>query len=265
LIADAIGRITSLAKQADGASNKVHVLEVPGEPRKRWIVDPTGKREEVTLPPPTLKSTLLSVDQLDGYLSAAKAAKFNPSVWFNAKGVEVVLDDGPDNDRRHRAAIKFEVTREFAFLSSLVDKESPFDPKRLIRILKTTFLDAIGPDVREPLIDALSELRATTNSETRMSSARGRESIGTEVDSQITSDITRIPEQLILEIRPFQDRGLVGRYPVRVAIEVDPERVTFELIPARNDLDKATESALDAFEEVLTKTVKDVPIYFGTP
>jgi len=264
-LAEAIDKIKNLAVMAAGANNKVHLLEIPGEPRKRWLVSAEGEREEIILPSPTLSPSLLSVDQLATFLKSSTDGGFNPSVWFNGNGVEIVLDDGKDDSRRHRAKVAFRPTREFSFLTGLADDDKAFDPKRFVRVLRTTLRDCLAMDVRDRLIEALSSLRATSSSDTRVEMQRGRESIGTEVDSQITSDITKIPEQLTLDIRPINDRALIQTFPVRTALEIDPQRVTFTLIPSRNDLDKAIEGSLDSLAELLAKNVTGIPIFFGTP
>ena len=267
MLREAIQEIERLTERSVSAGAKLAIIDVPGMPRRRYIVDAEGKREELTLPEEPREHELGSVDQIASFVSrfAGDGFKFKPSVWFNAEGVEIVIDDGNGDDRRHRAKVEFGATEEFAQLQEWAESDRPMSAKEFIKLFKGGLQDTLDLESRKRLLTAVGVLKASTTESTQATNVRGRESLGREIDSEIHTNLDDIPEQIILKVRPFDDRSLMLSGNVRTQIDIDPRTLAFTLTPNKQDLEKVIELQLDALETQLTNELGSIPVHFGKP
>ena len=255
--------IQTTAQKADGANGKVKTVELPEPDGRYLIVKADGTHELVERQPPDRRHTLLHISEVGQFTKhAAETWNIGPSVWYDADTVTILIDDGPGDRRRHRAAVHLTHTEEFEFINSL-NREDWLTQKQLVAMLRIHLADCLGERGGETLRILRSiNFGATTSGHGNVE--HGRESLGRELESEIRSDLGEIPEVIPLAVRVYDDPSLPQRGAIRCALEIDAGRGVFQFIPMPADLREIQDEALDQIGALLESDV-DAPLFRGTP
>jgi hypothetical protein len=262
-LSEAITAISELSARAEGAKDKVQFLSVPGDPRAYAAVKPDGTHELCYPPHPPRDHTFRSVDQIIPFVQdATTRLPCSPSVWYSDKGIVILLEDHAlELDARPKATVPLSPSPEFVAL--LRECKSPQErlPKQFIHWVREYLIDSI-PHV-EDFLKLLRSIKVNTSESGHVRTGQGRESIGREVDAEVSSEIGQIPEQLVCEIRVFDDPSIKRRVPVRCILDVNPRTCELTCTPLATDLKEAADTELANIAELLSTL--DCPVYFGSP
>lgn len=258
--ADTLDLIQKTAVNASGAKDKIVVLPYPNDPLQRSVlVSPDGTFTEVEPGPAPRKVTLLSVDQVLGF---CESHRDNCSVWISPSRVEIVIDDSKESRRLERAVVPLDRTIANQTLQTFLDDETELDQKSFIRVLRLKLFDCLDKEGR----DAITVLRTINFSNSTTGHGvveKSRESLGREIEAEVRSDAGEIPDELLLNIRLYEDRALQRRFTIRCALEIDSRKATFSLCPLPGQLEDAVATQMQMISEMLVDSCDRV--FFGTP
>jgi hypothetical protein len=261
-LTEALRFISKQAETAAGATNKVSVVALPQEPPGTYgIVKADGTIEKVIAAPLPRAHRLMRVDQVpDFIIDARDRLSAKPTVWFHENGVVILLHDQADSRRESQVSVTFEKSPQFETLESCGDAWR--DPKQFSAWIRTELLDALrGAKGFTQLLKSLS-FRVEETGKSNLS--QGRESIGREVDAEISSEFGELPETVIFDVRVFSDPSLIRRQPIECALDVDPRKCLLKVQPLAGQLQTAIDEELGGIAELLKKNV-DCPVYHGRP
>lgn len=264
---DTIEHIGELAAKAAGAGNKVHVIQsLPGEPAGVYgIVTADGKFQRVVAAQGPRRHALHSIDQVVPLVEDVKARyKAACVVWYSATAVIVLIgDDKLDADLRPRATVPLAYSPEWAILLNELKTPQARDPKAFVQFVRTKLLDALVD--AERLIPYFRNLQSRVQQNTHARTGLGRESLGAEIDAEITSDEGDLPDYLVFSMPVFNDVALQTKTSVRCALDVDPRSMAIRLDPIESDLVTGLQNQVTSIGNIFTTTLKNVPVFFGSP
>lgn len=262
MIAEALNVIQDSARLAAGAVNKVAVVTLPQEPKKYAVVKADGTVEFRDVAPADRKHCLGEIGEVAGFVKfAEESLKGKPSVWYAPDGVIVVVADAPDSHRADRAVAPLIGTQTYATLLAVGAKW--LAQKDFVRLLRVTLADA-ATDSSQQLLKAARVISFSATSGGKALAEHGRQSLGRDIEEQVTSEVGDIPEEVEFNVRLFTDPGLTRRFPVRCAVDINAKDATFNLCPLAEQLDDALSQQLELIGEQLRGEVA-CPVFRGKP
>lgn len=261
-LTEALKFISKQAEVAASAATKIAVIGLPGEPPGVYgIVKADGTFEKVKALPSARSHHLIRVDQIPDFIKDARdRLQAKPTVWFDEAGVIVLLDDTAESARQSIAKVEFNKSAQFEVIESCGD--SWRDPKQFVAWIRAELLDTLrNAKASMQLFKSLS-FRVEETGKSNLS--QGRESIGREVDAEISSEFGELPELLVFEAKVFSDPSLVRRQPIECSLDVDPRKCLLKVQPLAGQLQKAIDEELAGIGELLKSSV-DCPVYHGRP
>ncbi|MEO1063772.1 MAG: hypothetical protein AAFZ07_20330 [Actinomycetota bacterium] len=267
---ETLEKIQDTAVKASGADGKLQVVDLPGPPGTYALVKPSGHHEVRRAEPGARCHQLRSVEEVGGFVTEAteRLGGVSPTVWYDEDGVVVVLDDGPGEHREHRCEVVLDWSPEFRLLRALggLDGGSPraLSQRELIVTLRTRFAACLDDAGRE-LIRVLRTIRFSDVSGGNATVETGRESLGRDLESEVRSEAGDIPDEVVLDVRIFDDPALQRRQTVRCLLEINTREVTFELLPYGDEVERVIEDQLVAIRTLLEAGLDGIPVYAGRP
>ncbi len=233
-----------------------HIVQVPGDPRNAFLVL-NGKAEPIVLPPALRTHTVFTAEDLIAIATLAP----RPAVFHCERQVVLLIDH---DDRRERVTMPLTFASTFQVLQGLAQGDPGnylFQPKQLASLLKVELAGTSFPD---DVIKGLRKLRWRTGTETRQEFGHGRESIGKDVEAEVTADV-ELPEFVELETPVYDNPGEDRTHPVRCILDPQPllQKIAFRPVPG--ELEEAIKLAQGTLRGKLQAGLRDVPIYFGEP
>jgi hypothetical protein len=135
--------------------------------------------------------------------------------------------------------------------------------KEFVRLLRITLADA-ATDSSRHLLKAARVISFSATSGGKALAEHGRQSLGRDIEEQVTSEVGDIPEEVEFSVRLFTDPGLTRRFPVRCAVDINAKDATFNLSPLAEQLDDALSQQLELIGDQLRGEVK-CPVFRGRP
>lgn len=257
MLQEALKLIEETAVKAAGARDKLQIVHVPTEPGHiYYTVGPGGEKERrVTEPAPRCHELATVAEVLE---FVEKKGSDKSVIWYDRSGVTIVVDD---STRRDLASVSLEFTPQFVKLQEL-ERYQPFKQKEFVRLLRVT----LAGTLQDPrLLDWVRAVKFTTQGNAAGQVRHGRESMGRDIDAQVTSEITDdCPEEVTLFVRVFTDPILVATSQVVCAVEIDASAETFSLTPLPLQLHNAIEDQVERFGSDFREGAK-CPVFRGTP
>lgn len=263
---DTLQQILQTAVEAAGSGGKVVTLDLPASERgERYVlIDKDGKHEFVTPNPPPRKHSLGNLEQVTEFVAYVKDTfDANPVVWHNDAGVAVIIDDSVGSQRRDRATLRYEKTPEFRLLEKwAADKGSQaFTQKQLVLLLRVELSD-VATESSSDLLAKAKAMSGITSSAARGKVDHGRESLGRDIEAEVSSEIGDIPEVVEFSVRLLTDPLRRVRYPIKCAVDIDPQTLNTRLIPRPADVRDALQSEADEIAMYLDKEC-ECPVFYG--
>jgi hypothetical protein len=265
LTIETLEEIQKTAVAASGAKDKLQLVPVPGSKIGEFAaVKPNGEFEMMTPEqrPPDRRHKLLSIEELSAYIEYAKGTlQATPVVYYSPDGIAVVLNDGTESLRADTATIELKPTKAHTTLKQSADKW--LQQKDFIRLLRISLADCLGEDGAQ-LVKVLRLVNFKGGSSGFGKVEHGRESMGKDIEDEVTSDAGPIPEQVTLLVRLYEDRGLQTRFPVRCAVEINSREALFNLSPLAGSIEAAVDEQMSAIGSLIDQAT-DCPVFYGTP
>ncbi len=262
---DALELIQETAQKAAGAAGKVQILDLPKEPKHVYgVVEADGKLHRIEAAPHPRQHKLLSVHQVGDFVAEiTQRLTVKPTVWYSPAAVAIVLDDTVDLNTAGVASCPLVYTPQFVLLRKLETMTS-LAQKPFVRMLRKDLFDCLESDVAQQLLRSVRSLNFKEAMSGHARIDQGRESLGREIEAEVTSTIGPLPEYVTLDVRVFTDPALILRRPVKCALEVDAGEQWLALTPMPLELDNALQSEMEHLEGMLEQAT-DVPVIYGTP
>lgn len=262
MIAEALNVLFKTAQQAAGAENQAMVIELPGVPGKVAVVNASGVLTFHDKLPPKRAHALGSIAEVKGFVDFAKdQLEGTPSVWYDEDGIVVVVQDDADSQRIDTAKVAFEPTQTHEVLREIGEKW--FRQKDFVRLLRVTLADAATDSTRHLL--AVSRVLGFSNSTAGHAKVEhGRQSLGRDIEDQVTSEVGDLPDEVTFSVRLFTDPVLSRRFPIRCAVDIDPAAATFNLAPLAEAFEDAVDEQLALLGEQLHGEL-ECPVFRGRP
>lgn len=263
--------IRDLAQQAAGAAGKVQIGGVPQPEGYATYYGPDGKLSVFQSRRPWRQHALLSIDELKNHLQHwgslpheedEEAHEPQPVVWYCPERITVVLDDGPESQRRDTVTCPLLQTDAFRLLQECASGQKNWDHRQFITVLRTRLWDCLG-DQAESLIKTLRTVNSKSQSDTTSDQQADKSHYGTSITTEATSKHGKIPEELTLSVRLYTDPALIARRNIRCALERDPQTLQFWLIPLAGQLEDALAEEMELIASKLTDL--DAPVFYGKP
>jgi hypothetical protein len=259
ILADAIGMIGGLARDASGAKGKLEIVNPEREPNYIYLaVKPDGEYDRLEADPAPRTHLLGSFSEVIPYVET-KGTKDNSVIWFDRCQVVIVLND---ETRRDRASLKLNLTPQVLKLIELEKSRKGLEQKPFVRLLRIDLADAL-PDTL--LLEWVRGVRFTSQGNAAGIVRHGRESLGSDIDEQITSELgSDCPEEVALRVRIFDDPAVTAVARIRCAVEIDVPAKEFMLTPLPLELHNAIEAAVTDLGTELEAADK-CPVFRGRP
>jgi len=219
----------------------------------------------VNKPVPSRNHILKTLDQFGPLVTDLKERlDCKPTIWFDDIGVEVVFDDSKEEQRRHRAALRFIHTNGYDALKTLCSRK--VDQKTLLLLLRVGLAECWSdPEYMESI---LTPLKAINMSQVKTSAGvvgHSSESLGRELSLAASGkNDTPLPEEILLHVRFFDDPLLTARHALRCYLDVDVQAEKFGLTTFGNQLEAAMYAEMGGIHELLNDACEGCPVYFGS-
>lgn len=183
-----------------------------------------------------------------------------PVIYHDHDRVILLLDDG---DRRDQVRCLLLATQPLQFLQQLEAEPARacFQAKELWRFFKTLFADC-GLEVA--FVRNLQKLKWKSGEETRQEFGQGRESIGRDVEAELTADV-QFPDVVLLDLRLYENEGEDETWPVRCSFEADALEQRIHFAPFPGELSRALQSHQGSIRRSLAEKLPKIPLYYGQP
>jgi len=250
MIKEAFEYLVSLAKAS------VAPVEVKtGDPRVITYLVGQGPIQIAKPEPPRNHSVDTLADLIE--LANRFADDGQPVIWVGETRVILVIDDA--GHRVDTVEYALEQSDAFKTLKGLHISQSWHEQKAFIRLLRINFGRALAPGL---LLDRVRKVRFENSQITTAEKTRDRESMGKDITSRVATN-DEIPESVCLELPVFE---LCEPESVQCAVDVDPSRGLFQLIPFPDEMERAVDHALMSISNVIGADVEEeVLVYRGEP
>lgn len=250
--------IQKTAVDAAGAKGKVELLRPPGEPEHVYLAVNSGgtiTRYDAIAKPRS--HTLVTLEHVLRFVEL-KGDEIKTVVWFDRTGVVIVIDDAT---RRDWALMRLSFTPQMTTLLALEKNHPEFDQRGFRRLLKVDLAGCRRDDV---LLNWVEEVRFNSTSYTAGGVKHQKESLGRDIEQEAINDLGECPDEVLLNVRVFDDPSLRSTWPVRCDVEIVISDERFKLNPLPLELHNAIESELSGIGDILAKHVK-CPVFRGRP
>ena len=256
ILTDAIELIQDTAVAAKGAEGKLAIVKPDLEPPHVYLtVTPDGKFEKQIAEAQPRSHRLITLDEVEHYVE--EKGSEHSVVWYDRSGVTVVLDD---ETRRDFATMSLTLTPTIVLLAKLEKDRPGFDQKTFRKMLRTDF----GECQRDPrLVNWVSDLKFANMSGAIGQFSNNRESLGNDIEAQAVSGAGDCPDDIVLDVRTFDDPSLVERQGIRCVFEFSPQEREFRLIPFPLAVHNAIELEVTFIGERLREKLGDCPCFRG--
>lgn len=253
LDAESIREIVSLAD----ARRTAKFQRVEGEPEHiYWRLDPDGTADKVIADAPMLFRKMDRPADVVTFIGRIDPEEYRSeaAIFYDVVGV-TCLPDATDN--RASVFCPLELSPQMRWLTT--QAKQPLSQRDFVRLLR---IDLRGCFAAYPtLLSMVRNLRWTGTQFNDGAVSHGRESLGRAIEAQV-SGADSIPEEITVTV-PFW-RQFPCSVSIACAIEILPQEQSFRLTPYPNEIDKATETALDALAAALESKNEHWPaIYRG--
>jgi hypothetical protein len=253
----------AISKQAVEAA-KPTISAFTGEPEGYYLVArPTGELTRHEAARPWRNHQCHAIADFCSYVCGGADAKVNgefpPVVWYSRAGAVAILND--DASRRDRVTLPLKLSPQIEKLIQIAGLTanggwwSQADFVRLLRISFKGCLDGIS------LLSVIRNVKFTTNAQGAGVIQHTKRSTGQSIESEITGEGT-IPEEVVLRVPVFV--GMPVAATVHCAIEVDPTKGNFQLVPFPDAIEGAIRYGETWLGEQLGEGIEDAAsVYFG--
>ncbi len=154
------------------------------------------------------------------------------------------------------------MTDEYETVQGL--KDWNLDQKEFISLLRVRLADCTTPEMVQ-LINVCKAVDFSSQTKGSREINLGRESMGFDIQDEVMSKVGDIPEEVVLDVRIFDDRELTQRHKISCIVEICAKSGTFRLTPKPADLRKEMEREMDFLQGALIAGSDGCPVYFGSP
>jgi hypothetical protein len=185
---------------------------------------------------------------------------FAPVVWYDRERVVLVIDD--DGHRLETATLTLERSDVFRKVVELYAQKPWLEQKAFIRLLRIDLARTLAP---VHLLDRVRRVKFENSQTVASQVARDRESLGREINSRVEAG-GEIPEEVVLDVPVYKTPGETFALGIACAVEVDPTRGLFQLVPLPDEIERVTQLAVESIAERLLEGLHDgIPCYHGKP
>lgn len=258
MIREALEYLTGLATKAASP------VKIDSDPRRlRYVID--GNVVEYDAPPKPRRHEASSLEDL---ISLAKRfaetvevdGGEHAAVWYDEGNVVLVIDDA--GHRIETATLELLNSDAFVTARNLRDSPRWLEPKPFIRLLRIDLARTLEP---AELLDRVRRVKFEAGQATTADVQRNRESLGREITSKVDT-VAELPEEVTLLVPVYKTQGETDRLPLRCAVEVDPARGAFQLLPLPDEIERVQHLAVASIRDRLSELLPEaVPFYFGRP
>ncbi len=248
---DTLREMNKTAVEAAGAANKVKIIDLPKEPPGSYgVIDSSGALAvAIAKPFPREHRTVSFDDFIEAVSHYKEKGGFAPAVWYSPERIVAVLDDKADSRRLDKVTLPLDYTPGFRFF--LNDAAGAWMPqKAFIRKLRVDLADCLT-DSSSALLKAARVLSFNESQSGYGKVQLGSESLGRDIQEQVSLDQGEVPDQVTFSIRVFTDAGLKRRYLINCAVDVNPREGTFNIAPLPSQVQETLDEELQHVGERL--------------
>lgn len=263
MLAEAIAKVTDLAQQAARKTEIVNLNAVEPDQSIYGIVDLEGRLTKVKAEPAPRCDDLKSIDQVADYISAIIEGEERtqvPVVWVCEDQV-VIIDEASRHACPPSAHLALKPTPEWVTLTKLSTERKRMPQPEFISLLRIDLADVLT-DAARALIKAVRILRWSSGESTDAAVTRNRESLGSNLEAGVVAEAGDIPEEIVLDVRPYDDRAIATRVAIKCAVETHPATHELQLIPLPGELRRGLDRAVLCVQERLTADC-ECPVFYG--
>lgn len=271
---EVLENIQETAVKADGANGKVQIVAAPQLGAGKCLIISANGSYEIKDNEAPRHHVLGNVQAvIDWVKYAAKTLAATPVIWVHTRTIRVVLDDKDSKLPRPVIVYELKETAEYQLLQKLAVAPKCFEQKEFIRMLRNQLWDCLDQaadkddrslTTREALIKKLRTLNFAAGMSGKSTISGSRESLGLDIENEVTSAIGALPEELHLQVRLFQDGALAARQKVTSDLEVTVgTKPAFCLTPLTSDLDEALENEIEALFQFFRTKLPETSIFRG--
>lgn len=220
-------------------------------PQVAWKIGPDGHAEKLIVDPKPLAVVLDTPDALVNYANA-EADKQKAEFYCSETRIILVLDKAV---RRDIATCPLPLSPQYAWLKG---KTEPRTQRDFIRLLRIELRGCLPPDSN--LLTLARSLKWQTNAETTGNVQHGKESMGRNIDSQVSGPGS-IPEEIALTVPVFESFPYRARIACAIDVQVSDQKL--QLVPYPLEVDRAMHEAMTEIMLLLSST--ELPCYEGKP
>ena len=181
-------------------------------------------------------------------------------MWHDDGEVILVYDD---NDRRERATLDLQISKQFSTLTKLSEGHG-YEQRDFVRLLRFT-LGCSNPEV-EPFRTLNWRNEAAADG----IAMHGKDRIGTKVNAEVAGTVD-VPDEMRITIPLYTTAGERGGHHIQCGVDLDGrgDRKTISLFPLPGEMEQAMYEhqaeiharLVDAFSIL----EKQIPVYYGAP
>lgn len=223
-----------------------------------YLRRPDGSLEKHTAEPGPRQAKAHSLQAVCALAVEQKGV--HPEIWYGPDHVTALL-----GERNGTVTLPLAYSDQFNRLSHLKAHRPPLTQAEIVRELRTTFRDALGPAGN--LVEVLRRVRFNATATTEGEVGHGRASLGKQIAGEVTGTAA-IPEYVTLTFPVYATPCFrVIQAHVECALEPDPGTGTFKLIPLPGELESAVEYATQRICEEIGERLdgEEIPVYHGRP
>lgn len=235
--------LTKILELADKGT-RTEIRHVPGDPPHiMHKVGPDGQHEVICLSPPPRTVTLDTIGDLinlaNEHFDGRTRDEARMGIWVSPQGAELIFDT---DHAIERAKVPFRQSDEQIFIRQRM-QDPGIGPAELRTALRYIFCEA---SVADGLEDAVGKVAFRQTGDTNRESSRTGESIGTTITEEATGQ-TPMPDEIQhLELRPFANPDLVGRFTMRFFLDPDVPKQRWLMVPVTAIFDDGIDLILES-------------------
>ncbi len=250
MLQEAISCISELAIKAKMPC----VVKLPDEPPHVYGVANRDGSLQICKAEPSARNHI--VFDISSLKDLTEPLDSSPTFWYSRAGIVLIFCS---RTRRDRATLNLRVHSQMAKLMELERSKPSFDQKAFLSLLRIQFH---GCDISDELVENLRHLRLRKKEEGEVSLQPSKASLGRSIQTELMGG-KDFPERIDMLVASFE--GIYGeKYRIACAVEIDPAKEIFQLIPFPGEIERAF---LDAEIWLYNELSKDNPnpIFYGTP
>jgi hypothetical protein len=223
-----------------------------------------GEEFEFDLPPAPRGHSVATLDDVIAlakrFESDGSEGTHEPAVWYDERAVVLVIDDNAH--RLETATLSLAASDVFARVVRLWECREWHDHRAFIRLLRIDLARTLDP---VELLERVRRVRFENGSAMTGEVQRNRESLGHEITRRVETG-GEIPEEVTLMVPVYKTPGETDPLPLRCAVEVDPARGAFQLLPLPDEIERVRHLAVARIADRLGDGLPEsIPAYFGRP